>query len=375
MGYWRRVLAAVGAVLLLSFGSVQASETFDEELYQEQLEESGAQGLMETLPPETQAFLSELGVEGAGWESLAAIEPEGFFQGLYRFFTEGLSQPLAAAGSLMGILLLCSLMSGVQVSFGEKQTGTVLAVVGTLCACAVISPPVISCVYQATQLIRAAGALLLAGTPVLAGILTACGKPVSASGWTIFLLAAGNGVSFLSAAVLLPVMNLFLGLSLVSAVSPEIRLDSLCAVFAKSVRWVLGLVVSIFCSLLTAQTMIASSADGAAVKAGKMLVGFVPVVGSAIGDAMAAVQGCLKLVKSGVGGFALVAALCLFLPVILQCLLWILCCTVCAAAGDLLGLSEISGVLRASGQVLQTLLAILISCLVILIVSGVLMMQ
>jgi len=32
-------------------------------------------------------------------------------------------------------------------------------------------------------------------------------------------------------------------------------------------------------------------------------------------------------------------------------------------------------VLRASGQVLQTLLAILISCLVILIVSGVLMMQ
>ena len=191
----------------------------------------------------------------------------------------------------------------------------------------------------------------------------------------IFLLAAGNGVSFLSAAVLLPVMNLFLGLSLVSAVSPEIRLDSLCAVFAKSVRWVLGLVVSIFCSLLTAQTMIASSADGAAVKAGKMLVGFVPVVGSAIGDAMAAVQGCLKLVKSGVGGFALVAALCLFLPVILQCLLWILCCTVCAAAGDLLGLSEISGVLRASGQVLQTLLAILISCLVILIVSGVLMMQ
>ena len=237
MGYWRRVLAAVGAVLLLSFGSVQASETFDEELYQEQLEESGAQGLMDTLPPETQAFLSELGVEGAGWESLAAIEPEGFFQGLYRFFTEGLSQPLAAAGSLMGILLLCSLMSGVRVSFGEKQTGTVLAVVGTLCACAVISPPVISCVYQATQLIRAAGALLLAGTPVLAGILTACGKPVSASGWTVFLLAAGNGVSFLSAAVLLPVMNLFLGLSLVSAVSPEIRLDSLCAVFAKSVWW------------------------------------------------------------------------------------------------------------------------------------------
>ena len=89
MGYWRRVLAAVGAVLLLSFGSVQASETFDEELYQEQLEESGAQGLMDTLPPETQAFLSELGVEGAGWESLAAIEPEGFFRDCTGFLLKG----------------------------------------------------------------------------------------------------------------------------------------------------------------------------------------------------------------------------------------------------------------------------------------------
>ena len=71
----------------------------------------------------------------------------------------------------------------------------------------------------------------------------------------------------------------------------------------------------------------------------------------------------------------LLAALCLFLPVIFQCIIWIFCCTLCGAAGEVLGLSEITGVLKASSQVLQTLLAILISCGVVMLVAAVLVMR
>ena len=294
---------------------------------------------------------------------------------LLGFFTGGLSQPLAAGASLLGIMLVCALMNGMKLSFGERQTGSVLGMVGTLCACAVIAPPVISCIQQASTLIEGAGGFLLAGAPVLAGLMLACGQPVSASGWTVFLLAAGNGISLLSSVVLLPVMHIFLAFSLVSAVSPDIRLDSLCGVFAKTVRWVLVLAVTIFTSLLSAQSLISASADGASVKAAKLFAGFVPVVGNVLGDAMGTVQSCVRLLKSGVGAFGLLAALCIFLPVVAQCLLWIFCCTLCGAAGDLLGQSEITGLLKAASQVLQTLLAIVVSCGVVMLVSAVLIMQ
>lgn len=378
----RRILAGLCLVCLLGFAwPVQAAETgetgetFDQSLYEEQMEESGAQDLWDSLPEETQELLEELGVEGVGWESLAAVEPQSFFEMLLGFFTGGLSQPLAAGASLLGIMLVCALMNGMKLSFGERQTGSVLGMVGTLCACAVIAPPVISCIQQASTLIEGAGGFLLAGAPVLVGLMLACGQPVSASGWTVFLLAAGNGISLLSSVVLLPVMHIFLAFSLVSAVSPDIRLDSLCGVFAKTVRWVLVLAVTIFTSLLSAQSLISASADGASVKAAKLFAGFVPVVGNVLGDAMGTVQSCVRLLKSGVGAFGLLAALCIFLPVVAQCLLWIFCCTLCGAAGDLLGQSEITGLLKAASQVLQTLLAIVVSCAVVMLVSAVLIMQ
>ena len=370
---WLCCLLAVFALPVL------AEETEDswnqEEFYEEQMEESGAQSLMDSLPPETQELLRELGVESPDWQTLSAVEPTSFFARMGEMLFQGLPQTAGAAAALLGIMVLCAFTSGLRISFGSRQTEQAVAIVGTLSACAVIASPVLSCIQQASVLIEGAGAFLLAGVPVIAGIMLACGQPVSAGGWSVFLIAAGNGVSFLSATVLLPVMNIFLAFSLVSSVSPQIRLDALCSAFAKCVRWVLTTVVTVFCSLLSAQSLIAASADNATTKAAKMAVGFVPVVGSALGDAVGTVQECLKLLRSGVGGFGLLAALCLFLPVIIQCILWIFCCTLCGAAGEVLGLSEITGVLKASSQVLQTLLAILISCGVVMLVAAVLVMR
>ncbi len=354
-------------------GAEVPEETVDE-LYQEQLEQSGANEWMDMLPPETQNLLEGLGVYGADWEQ-SSVEPEGFFEMTVSLFTGGMAEPLRAAASLIGIMLLCALIGGLRISFGERQLGSVMAAIGTLCACTVITPPILSCIQQSSELIKGAGAFLLAGVPILAGIMLAAGQAVSASGWTIFLLAAGNAISFLSAVVLMPMMNIFLAFSLVSALSPEIRLDGLCTVFAKTVRWVLVLAVTIFTSLLSAQSIVSAAADGVSAKAAKMVTGFIPVVGGVLGDAAGTVQGCIKLLRSGVGAFGLVAGLCLFLPVIIRCLLWIFCCTVCSAVGDLIGFSEITGILKAASQLLQTLLAIVVSCGVVLIVAAVFVMQ
>lgn len=354
-------------------GAEVPEETVDE-LYQEQLEQSGANEWMDMLPPETQNLLEGLGVYGADWEQ-SSVEPEGFFEMTVSLFTGGMAEPLRTAASLIGIMLLCALIGGLRISFGERQLGSVMAAIGTLCACTVITPPILSCIQQSSELIKGAGTFLLAGVPILAGIMLAAGQAVSASGWTIFLLAAGNAISFLSTVVLMPMMNIFLAFSLVSALSPEIRLDGLCTVFAKTVRWVLVLAVTIFTSLLSAQSIVSAAADGVSAKAAKMVTGFIPVVGGVLGDAAGTVQGCIKLLRSGVGAFGLVAGLCLFLPVIIRCLLWIFCCTVCSAVGDLIGFSEITGILKAASQLLQTLLAIVVSCGVVLIVAAVFVMQ
>ena len=130
-----------------------------------------------------------------------------------------------------------------------------------------------------------------------------------------------------------------------------------------------------FTSLLALQSIISTAADGAGTKAAKFVVSsFVPVVGGALSDALTTVQGCIKLLKSGVGAFGLLAAAFIFLPVILQCCLWILSLNLCAGFGDIFALKEISGLLRACCRVLETMLAIIFCCMTIMIVSTVLVL-
>jgi len=133
---------------------------------------------------------------------------------------------------------------------------------------------------------------------------------------------------------------------------------------------VLGFCMTVFAGLLTVHSIVASSMDETTAKAAKFVVSsFVPVVGSALGDALQTVTGCVKLLKSGVGAFGLLAGALIFLPVILQCLLWMVTLNVCAGAGDIFELKEITSLLRAVAKAVELILAIVLCCLTVLTVS------
>ncbi len=68
---------------------------------------------------------------------------------------------------------------------------------------------------------------------------------------------------------------------------------------------------------------------------------FVPVVGSALGEALSTVQGCIKVLKGGVGAFGVLAVVFMFLPILIECLLWQMTLTVCAGIGDVFDLNKL----------------------------------
>ena len=72
---------------------------------------------------------------------------------------------------------------------------------------------------------------------VLVGIMIANGQTVTASSYNLLMLGTTNSISFLSAHFLAPCMNIFLGFSVVSAISPTLRLSTLCNTISKIVKW------------------------------------------------------------------------------------------------------------------------------------------
>ena len=296
----------VGMILLwfvLLGGTCQVfADDWQDSLYQEQWEQSGAQEFLDSLPKDATDPLYDDGLTPENWDTLAQESGEKIWQLLLDSFLDQFRFPLGAALQILGVLILCSLVGAVQIQRKKLPLPETMELTGTLASMMLFLTPVSGLIESACEGIRQGTGILLGGAPVLCGILTASGHTFSGSTLSILTVAAGNVGSLLASAFLVPVLQAFLALSSISCLYPKLRLQAFCSALLKAVRWTLVFVVSIYSALLSMQGSLASSADAASLKAVRLSVSsFVPVVGSAVSDAISAVQASLGLLRGGLG--------------------------------------------------------------------------
>ena len=381
----KKILCCLALVFVVFAIPVSAAETDSaqsqddamfQEYYEQQAEDSGANDLPNYLPDDTKSQLDQMGISGVDWNSIQSIQPNSVFSQILKMLGEGVQSPMKALLSLLGIMMLCALLNSMKINLGEKNMGGIMNLIGTLCICMVVITPIVQSIVKLTGVIQGASTFMLACIPVLVGIMIANGQTVTASSYNLLMLGTTNSISFLSAHFLAPCMNIFLGFSVVSAISPTLRLNTLCNTISKIVKWVLGFCMSVFTGLLTIQSLLGGSVDVTTNRTLRFVVSsFVPVVGSALGEALSTVQGCIKVLKGGVGAFGVLAVVFMFLPILIECLLWQMTLTVCAGIGDVFDLKEITSILNAVSKVMSMMLAILLCTMAMMTISTVVVLM
>ena len=381
----KKILCCLALVFVVFAIPVSAAETDStqsqddamfQEYYEQQAEDSGANDLPNYLPDDTKSQLDQMGISGVDWNSIQSIQPNSVFSQILKMLGEGVQAPMKALLSLLGIMMLCALLNSMKINLGEKNMGGIMNLIGTLCICMVVITPIVQSIVKLTGVIQGASTFMLACIPVLVGIMIANGQTVTASSYNLLMLGTTNSISFLSAHFLAPCMNIFLGFSVVSAISPTLRLNTLCNTISKIVKCVLGFCMSVFTGLLTIQSLLGGSVDVTTNRTLRFVVSsFVPVVGSALGEALSTVQGCIKVLKGGVGAFGVLAVVFMFLPILIECLLWQMTLTVCAGIGDVFDLKEITSILNAASKVMSMMLAILLCTMAMMTISTVVVLM
>jgi stage III sporulation protein AE len=116
--------------------------------------------------------------------------------------------------------------------------------------------------------------------------------------------------------------------------------------------------------------MVSGSADGVTARAARFLIGsFVPVVGGALSETVSAARGCLRLIKTSVGAYGILAAAFVFLPVLLRVFCWYFVTGASAIAGDLLGAGTVASLMRSCSSALGILIAVVLCFALLIIVS------
>lgn len=367
-------------ILLSSFtvyaDTEDATEYTTEGIYNSQYEQSGADDLLRELTPEVKKQLKDIGVTSPSWQELNSMSFFDIFGSIMNTIQQQSVTPLNCVVKIMGVVMLVALINSVKSSLGSSSLTAVLNSVATLTVSIILIQPVCQTIEYSTTIIKLSADFMLIFIPVMAGIMLTMGQSLQAAGSYTMVMGAGTAVSQISNNILVPLLNTFLGISVVSGISQRVNLNGFCELINKVLKWVLTFTMSVFTAILTMQSIISSSADSAGVKATRFAISsFVPLVGGALSEAYQTVRGCMGMLKSGVGVFAILATGTIYLPAIISCLLWLAAINIAIALAGVFDMGDIIKLLKSVTTVINSLIAILLCCMIIFIVSSAIMLM
>lgn len=326
-------------------------------------------GVYNSLSDEARQSLENIGAGSADANELSEITFSKIIDEITSIAANNISSPLKGLISITALLLLCSIISVYKSSLSSDIT-TALNITSCLCITCAVAIPAINVISSMSNVIEVSSNLMIAYIPIMFVIMAAMGRSISGASYYALMLAAGEGVGQLSSKVIVPLLDMFLGLSITSNISPDINLNGFINMISKSIKWLLGFGMTIFTAVLAIKQLITTSLDDISTRAVRFtLNSFIPIVGSALSDAYKTVQGSIGLLKSGVGVFVILSVGVVFLPVILQSLMWICTLWIGKSTAEVLNLVQPAKLLESIISVFSTILAILLCIMSIYIIS------
>lgn len=326
------------------------------DIISDQMEASGAYELGDSLPDETVDALDELGIELAA-DGIGSPSPEKLIELIAQSAADAAKGPAGACAAALGIIIIGSAAAAVT---GKRSEGS-MGLLTSAAVCAVICLPAAKGIDLAASAVSGACKFSAALVPVLASLTAAAGHVSSAAAYSVFTLTMTEGLTLLTSGVLVPGVRVLLGVSAAAALAPSLNTEALTGAAEKGIKWLLGLAGVLFSGTLGVSTITAAASDGVANKIVRFAVsGFVPVVGGALGDALASVRGCVGIVRSSVGAFGMAAGMMIFLPSLLNTIMWKLSLDLTAWAAKALGGERPAAFMRSLSSALSILLALIV---------------
>lgn len=359
----KKLLISIIAVLILMVSSVLTANAEENKMIYDM------SPVYDILSDSAKQSLENIGADSTNPAALSEISFGSIINEIVSLAGSAGQSPVRGLINITGSLLVCSIIYSCKNTLGN-EISSIINTVSALCITCAVAIPALSVITSAGDVIITASNLMLAYIPILAVIMASTGHAVSGASYYSMMMAAGQGVGLVSSRVIIPLLNIFLGLSISSGVSNGVNLSGFISMISKAVKWILGFAMAIFSAVLAAKQLITTSVDDVSARAIRFtLNSFVPIVGSALSEAYKTVQGSVGLLKAGSGVFVIISVAIVFMPILLQCAMWILTLWLGKSIADALGLSQCSRLLDSISFVFSTLLAIQLCIMSIYIIS------
>ena len=316
---------------------------------------------------ETKRLMEAIGVTADGG-SFDGLTPGSILKAVYSLFSSALSNAASGFCTVLAVMAV----TGIFLSFQFGSDGVKQAAECTGAACIMFS--VLAVTADISNEITAAIALtenyMLAVIPVFTGVVAMSGSPTLALSFNSVAAAFAQLISGAFCAVLPSYSSAVTSIAAAGVINPFFSCDKITGLINKLACSAAAFISGVFVTALSVKGVLAGAADSAAMKGLRFLVGSaVPVVGSAISDALGSVTVSLGLIRHSVGAVALVAVGLTALPAIVKTAVCKILFSLLSLAADIMQLKKISGFIDALNGVFSFCAAVLCFNAVVFIIS------
>ena len=273
-------------------------------------------------------------------------------------------------GIIMIVIIIHSILITISENLGNKSVSQIAYFVEYIVIIALVLNNFADIINMVSESIIDLVGFSNSLIPLMITLMLTTGAIVSAGVIKPVLLILMNFIGNFITNFILPLVIIGTTLAIVSKISNKVRIDKMAKFMKSAGVWILGIIMTLFVTVLSLEGSITETVDGVTAKTAKAAVSSViPVVGKILGDATDAVIGCSGILKNAVGfvGIIVIVGICIapIIKLALLSLTYYIASCICQPIAD----EKVIGLLDSIGDTFKILLAI-IFCVSVMLIIG-----
>ncbi len=334
----KKILTALITVYLLFGFSLNVFAT-------EEIKQDVSDRLFSGMDDEITDILEDFGLDSLDYESIYNIS----FESVFLYFTDSFKDYFSSGLKVFAEIFAVIILGGtVALITDERKYKNILNVVLIPLVTLMLVDEINLCLNSALSLLKLNGNFMMSFVPVYAVVIAAAGNPATALTYNTLVLGYAEFTSALINYGLIDLIGCYFCISIGFSVNTNINFSRFISAVNRFISFSLGLVSSVFASLLSVKGIFAAATDSVAAKGIRFTIGsLIPVIGSAISEAYSTLIGSIGVLKNSVAIIGILAVILINIPVVTELLILNVSLNVLSFISELYDCSELSDALKA----------------------------
>lgn len=369
------IFSVIALIIFIAGNIVQADETDD--IIKAQEDALGITDFIKESNKYTSDSFSDIDIKDIFNGAITgSMDNKQVLKCVFRLFGKELQSTITVFGSILIIIVINSILNCITEGLENKSVSQIAFYVQYILIITIALTNFSSIINLVKESVNNMTAFMNMLIPIMMTLIISTGSVTTASMIQPVIIFMISLIANFINNVAIPLILVSTALGIVSKISDKVQVDRLAKRLKSSTIWIIGMILTVFVTVVSVNGSISGGVDAVASKTAKTAVSnLIPVVGKILGDAMDSVLSCSNVLKSAIGAVGTIVVIAIVISPAIKLFLLMSVYYIGAAVCEPIADKKVIKLLDQMGDTFKVLFAILCSMSVMVIIGTTLVIK